>query len=282
MNSINKIFLALVAIAIFASCDKINPPFTEDNGGQTIETDTVRKVLLEEFTGHKCPNCPDAHVIAHDLQSIYGKQLILITIHAGYFANVGAAPFTYDFKTTSGNDIATNFQLPSTPIGMVNRVKQSSGWLIDKDDFGSNVSAQIDDQSIEPELYITLNPTFDQSDSTLNLETSTYVMDNLESANYNICVVITEDSIIKPQIDNGETITDYMHMHVMRGMVSPTWGDQIITGTPTLGQTYTKNYTGYKLGKDWNPDHCHIVAYVYYADGDKLYQIIQAQEVKLK
>lgn len=282
MKSINKILLALVAIAILASCDKINPPFTEDDGGQTIETDTVRKILLEEFTGHKCPNCPDAHVIAHDLKSIYGNQLILLTIHAGYFANVGAAPFVYDFKTTAGNDIASNFQLPSTPMGMVNRVKQSSGWLIDKDGFGSNVSAQIDEQSIDPELYITLIPTYNQSDSTLNLVTKTYIMGTLESANYNICVAITEDSIIKPQIDNGEIITDYVHMHVMRGMVSPTWGDQIFTGVPTVGNTFTKNYTGYKLGKDWNPDNCHIVAYVYYANGEKQYQIIQAQEVKLK
>jgi thiol-disulfide isomerase/thioredoxin len=43
----------------------------------------TRRVLLEDFTGHTCNNCPAAAVIAEGLQTFYGEdQLILVGVHA--------------------------------------------------------------------------------------------------------------------------------------------------------------------------------------------------------
>jgi len=67
----------------------------------------------------------------------------------------------------------------------------------------------------------------------------------------------------------------------LRALISPNWGDEIINGIPTNGLTISKTYLSFKLGKDWKPVDCNIVAYIYYADGPKQLQIIQAQEVKL-
>ena len=56
------LFAALVSLGIFTtSCDEINPPYTLNF---TVDTSkVVRKTLLEEFTGHTCPNCPKGHAI---------------------------------------------------------------------------------------------------------------------------------------------------------------------------------------------------------------------------
>ncbi|MFA5783227.1 MAG: hypothetical protein WC868_13255, partial [Bacteroidales bacterium] len=102
-------FLCVVLNSIFLfSCDKINPPYIENTTNNNTG-DTVKKVLLEEFTGHQCPNCPQGAIIAQQLKAIYGEKLILISIHAGDFAEPGTGEFAYDFRSSTGNDINSFF-----------------------------------------------------------------------------------------------------------------------------------------------------------------------------
>ena len=280
--------LFLVLGLLWASCDKITFPYTEEGNSNVQKTDTVRKVLLEDFTGHTCVNCPQAHKMAADLQKLYGKQLIVVAIHAGTFAKPKAAPFDDDFRTTEGTDLNNFFGVQSNPIGMVNRVKQSNGgYLVDKGAFGTEVRKQIDSLPKKPDLYIHLNPAFNTSDSTLSLQADVTFLSNLPSGKYNLCVMLTESDIIAAQKNNDPTlgntpeILDYHHMHMLRGMLTTTWGDEILNGPASSNLVIHKNYSNFKLGKDWVPKNCHIVAFVYHADGPNIKQIIQAQEVKV-
>ena len=289
MKFVIKIFALFITLGfLWTSCDKITCPCTEggNNSGQT--NDTIRKVLLEDFTGHTCVNCPQAHKIAADLQAYYGKQLIVVAIHANFFAKPKAAPFDDDFRTTEGEDLYNFFGVQTNPIGMVNRIKQSNGgYLVDKGAFSSEVSKQIDSLPLTPDLYIYLDPTFNTGDSTINLQTDVTFLSNLPSGKYNLCVMITESGIIAAQKNNDPTLGDtpeilnYEHNHMLRGMFTTTWGDEILDAAPSANQVIHKSYSNFKLGKDWNPKNCHIVAFVYHADGPNIQQIIQAQEVEL-
>lgn len=292
MKAIYKIFsLGLLLAFLSVACDKVEAPYTNLNNNGSGSNDTVRKVLLEDFTGHTCVNCPTAHLIAEDLQALYGNQLIVVAIHAGPFAKPKTSPpgFLADYRTPEGNSISNFFNLQSTPIGLVNRIKQSNGgYLVEKGAFATEVSKQLDSLPKEPDMYIYLEPSFNAADSTLDLVTETTFLNALPSGKYNLCIMITENDIISPQFNNdpsvGNTpeITDYHHKHMLRGMVSPTFGDEILDGNPPINQAIQKSYSQYKLGNGWNPDNCHIVAFVYYADGPNQNEIIQAQEVSLK
>jgi len=287
-NYIKILTLFFVFGLLWASCDKISYPYTEGGNGGDVTNDTVRKVLLEDFTGHRCNNCPQAHKIVEDLQTLYGKQLIAVSIHAGIFAKPKSAPYDYDFRTAEGTILFNSFGVSSNPIGMVNRVKQGNGgYLVDKGAFATEVSKKIDSLPEEPELYIYLKPVFNTSDSTINLQADVTFLSNLPAGKFNLCVMITESDIIEAQLNQDPTlgntpdILDYHHNHVLRGMLTTTWGDEILDGTASDGMVINKSYSGFKLGKDWNPKNCHIVAFVYYADGAKEKEIIQAQEVEL-
>ena len=260
-----------------------------NNSGGT--NDTVRKVILEDFTGHTCVNCPTAHKIAEDLQALYGNQLIVVSIHAGPFAKPKTSPpgFEADYRTSEGNAIFNFFNVQSTPIGMVNRIKQSNGgYLVEKGAFATEVSKQIDSLPEEPDMYIYLEPSFNASDSILDLNTEVTFLNALPSGKYNLCIMITENDIVSAQDNNDPSIgivgkiPDYHHKHMLRGMLSPDFGDEILDGNPQVNQAIQKSYSQYKLGNGWNPDNCHIVAFVYYADGPNQNEIIQAQEVSLK
>lgn len=284
MKSVLKIYsLLLVIVFVISSCDKVDCPCNEVTNGNGNENDTVRKVLLEDFTGHECVNCPAAHDVAADLHNVYGNQLITIAIHAGFFAKPESAPFDYDFRTTAGDDYESAFSLVSTPIGMINRIEDNGSFLIPTGDWGSKVSAQLDSLPEEPELYIHLSSDYNSANNSVDIDAEITILESLPSGKYNLSILITENGIVKPQKDNREPdgeVLDYEHNHVLRGAVNGSWGTEILNGSPAINDKFNENFN-YSLGADWVADNCNIVAFVYYADGPDEYKIIQAQEIKL-
>jgi len=62
-KKMKKYLAILSSILIITSCDIVEGPYLTDETINPIDTTTntyVKKVLVEDFTGHKCPNCPDA------------------------------------------------------------------------------------------------------------------------------------------------------------------------------------------------------------------------------
>ena len=47
---------------------------------------THKSVIIEEFTGIHCGNCPDGHKRAAALQRMHPDNLFVVAIHAGSFA----------------------------------------------------------------------------------------------------------------------------------------------------------------------------------------------------
>ena len=45
-----------------------------------------RNVVIEEFTGINCPNCPDGHVVANNIMDAYPGRVWAVNIHAGNYA----------------------------------------------------------------------------------------------------------------------------------------------------------------------------------------------------
>ena len=125
MLSLLSIFVANANLP----CDSINPSndcccYSTFNCFEET-SNIVQKVLIEDFTGHKCQNCPEAAEELHILQDSYENQVIGIAIHAGFFAepNSAVAPFlTTDFRTEKGTEIHDFFGANAYPVGMVNRV----------------------------------------------------------------------------------------------------------------------------------------------------------------
>lgn len=275
-------FLILGIIIGFASCDYIDEPYTTGDIA-IITKDTVRKILLEDFTGHRCINCPQAHEVIHDdIIKRYGDRAIVIATHANFFAKPLPGKFSYDFRTIMGEELFDYFGLSDLPIGMVNRTPQVGVtaipmvytlWLAES-------SRYLEHMSEEPDAYIHLDVTYNASDSTVNVATETSVYNsNSVSHKYNLVVVITEDKIIKPQVTPDGDVSNYQHDHVLRGSLNGTWGDEIIVNGSTVPLDINNNY---KLGSDWNPDNCNVVAYLYHSDGVEKNQILQAQKVSLK
>ena len=84
-----------------------------------------RPVLIEDFTGQACVNCPNATATIHELQQTYGEDnIIAVAIHSGPFAhmrnNMGNA-FYSDLGTTTGDEYFTHWGIELWPPIMLKR-----------------------------------------------------------------------------------------------------------------------------------------------------------------
>ena len=71
-----KLLTLTLIILCIASCDKIEPPYSSGNTNPIDTTSVKRNILIEDFTGHTCPNCPAAAAELETIHSIYGNQII--------------------------------------------------------------------------------------------------------------------------------------------------------------------------------------------------------------
>ncbi len=285
MKKIVLVFMSLwmAAMMLTSSCDKVEPPYMETP--DVVTGDTVRKVLLEDFTGHLCVNCPAAHKTIEDLEKLYKDRIVVMVIHTGFFAKPKPAPFDYDFRNQTGDDIGKFFgaDQASLPKGMVDRIKTSGGYLLDPAAYGTAVSLVLDSMPKEPDVYIELSPTYNSTDSTISVEAKLTVLRAMPAQKYNLSVMVTESEIIKPQKNNDPQIgpvpeiPDYHHNNVLRGGINGSWGEEFANAALTPGQTFTKTYANYKIGSDWVPKNLKIVAFVYYASGADDKVVIQAE-----
>jgi len=261
----SKILLIISALlVIFVACDKIEAPFTEE----VEKPDTSKKVLLEDYTGQRCVNCPAAHEIAHELQNSFGKEnLIVVAIHAGFFATPSSEPWTYDFRTDAGNAYESFFNVQTYPTGMVDRVNTGGNYLIDKDAWGTEVAKQFKET---PLVNIDIKPEVngDQVSGTIDL----FFLEDVSSQAH-IQIWIAEDSIVSPQVVPGGEDLEYVHMHVLRGAINGDWGSALPSQTYNADDQVSIAIPSYTFGNDWDTKHLSIVAYVYDDASKKVLQV---------
>lgn len=204
---------------------------------QYVSTEPAnRNVILEEFTGRTCPNCPDGHKVANQIMANNPGRVWAINVHAG-----GYAPNTYpNFKTTDGNVIHGGFTIGGYPTGVVNRSTpdgQSRGVWTSLSNTQLNQASECNVAGV-----VAINP--DTRVASITVEVY-YTGNSGYDENY-LTVAMLQDSILGSQSGmsyNPSQIigNQYCHMHVLRDIINESaWGD-VISPT-TQGTLITKTY----------------------------------------
>lgn len=266
---------------LMAACDKIEGPFLVED--QSVTTDVefpaldassvYRKVLIEEYTGHRCTNCPDGHRELESLHERYGDTLVAIGIHAGVFARpIGT--FTADYQTEEGTALYADFFVTSTPSGVVNRVQHNNSYAL-----GVNAWQQaIAEEKQQPCVAaVQLINVFDAASRTLTAHTKTTFLSDY-SGNVQLALYVIEDDIVSPQKDGEETIEDYHHMHVLRCSLNGTYGTFISeNGGVENGGEYLKSYSLDCSDKSWEFANCSVIAVLMDATTREVLQVEQTK-----
>lgn len=277
---INILVIILFWVIITPSCDVVEEPYLKPTGSVgpgPDPGDTIRKVLLEDYTGHKCPNCPDAASLASDLKAIHKDQLVLLTVHAGFFARPDATgDFTADFRTTAGTQVHDYYQIYTYPSGLINRSEFKGKTVLSADFWQEAVDSALSKPIV---ANIELSATYEEGTRTLTCKAETEFYANL-SGTYYICVFIVESGIVAPQKDeDAGTILNYVHNHVLRASMNGAWGELVgATGTALVGEAQENEYS-YVLPEEWIAENCGIVTFIY---DEATKEVLQAEEAELE
>ena len=236
-----------------------------------------RVVLLEEFTGKGCTNCPKGSREIDNLLSIYGDQLVVVSIHANFFADPAEFPVgQYDFRTDEGEEIfnllGPNFGYPA---GVVNRRKFSNQFQ-----HGANVWAGFiaQESAIDPDVEFSMTKSWTPA----SREFSMIVEGRAKvvvTAPLRISVMITESGIVDAQddVEQGGIVTDYVHNHVLRGMMTP-FNGQALADALEPGEEFEATFD-YTWPDDWEAEACAVIVCISRNTGAGDIYVLQAGEV---
>lgn len=281
MKSFKIFLITLPLVALFfSSCDKINTPYALAKHGNIVDTvidwDTVipvKRVLLEDYTGHKCQNCPAAAVIAHSQEANYHGKLVVLAVHAGYYAIPGTGEFAADYRSDAGEKWNTDFQVSAYPSGMIDRKTFNGHQVVGTEEWVTDIASIINQTS-------TLNMIMTNTYDTTSRVVSSWVYSKFSRAtagSYNITVCVVEDGLVSAQDSASAIIHNYLFKDVLRSAVNGTYGE-ILTGAVDPALTYLGKFS-ITLNTAWVSGNCSILAFVSNAETKEILQVIKQKVV---
>ncbi len=300
-----KIIISFIGTLFITSCDKIPPripPPPPDCvlNAPIVKTNTLtsgtRKVLLEDFTGHTCGNCPPAGAKAEELYKSYNGNLIVVANHVSKtFAAPKTTAYFEDFRDPASTDWDVFFSMSPAglPRGTVNRV------LIGGDKYPQPYSTWeghvLEEISKPQSVKLDITTKYDPTQKLLNVKVLTKFIAPY-SANVNLIMVLTQDSIISDQTDydppSGSVVVDhdrrpdYRFDHIMVKSLNGSWGQLIKAAPIAANDTITTikdcNIASKCFYKDQictNDNHLYLVVF---ACNDITKEVLQVEKLKIR
>lgn len=262
-NTIFKSIIVALAVApVFCSCDDISD---NDRYIALPAVEANRTVLLEEFTGQLCINCPEAHVIIADLLNLYPDNLIAVSIHGGgdVFSYPETHPRFKGLRNDDGQAYCDSYNIPALPAGVVNRksgVLQSGQWA-------GAIRSEIERPT---DIDMQVTAVLSQDGSKAIISTSVTPYDNIEG---HLQLWVVESGIEARQITPAGYDNKYIHNHVFRGVINGHDGESVRLVTRET-QAFTHELD---IRDIWDADNLAVVAFVYNSDG-----VLQACETEIE
>ena len=212
-----------------------------------------RAVLVEEFTGQRCVNCPNATAEIERLQEEYGKEnVIAVAIHSGPLAFFSTDK-VLGLRTSLGDEYYDYWRVEAEPSGLINR----SGGVLLLDKWATRVY-----QDMQNEALVELTAKAKIADNGMIEIGIEYLA--VKDFSGKLQVWIIEDGIVALQmLPDGTLNREYVHNHVFRSTVNGTLGDDVVWPS---GKQSILSFSA-EVQENWNPKNLSVVAFVYNEGG---------------
>ncbi|MCD6011059.1 MAG: hypothetical protein K0Q79_921 [Flavipsychrobacter sp.] len=294
----NKIILSFICgAAIFfescSGCKENNPPI--DFGGRPlidttytvspVPTAQVHNVLVEEFTGANCSNCPAAHDYFNSQVITSGGHVNLIALH--YYGSIQSKPvagFTHDFRDSVATQINSTIYngLLDLPLAGIDRAPVSGVVGLSQPKWAGAMATRLAAPS-DMNIEITTGANLVDSLDTIFVKV-TYT--KLVTVPQSLSVAIVEDSMTDIQEKGLITVDDYEFDNVFRALVTPVPSGSILNLTSKdAGRVFEKAFV-YKprnITPAINQQHCRVIAFVHSPGPPAAnYEVFQSMQAPLR
>ena len=261
MKKIFSILTLSALMLLVMGCDKIDinnthKPYTPSGGGKTV--------LIKDFTGVRCSNCPDAAEVVHELQHQLGEDRVLVlSVHAGYLAQAGGQ--FHSFTTPEGTEwYGSN---ASNPLFSVDRVGLTDGNTL----YVEQIDAPVVEALAEPQTFeVFITNRYEETTRQLHVESEVTALAE-QYGSYYVTLCLVEDSIVGRQAIQGGYDTAYVFRDVFRGTLNGAAGEVFCEGQVYVDDDYIYKYD-IAVDSAYNADQCYIMTYVHDKTDGKILQ----------
>lgn len=272
---------------LFFSCKEVGPNINLGNKSkalvdttyiETPQTPEDKNVVMEEFTGVQCVNCPAGHQIISTLKTNYGERLVVISYHTDFLGE----PFSFtteDLRTEEAKQVQDYLVFDGyKPAASIDRFAFNSSQtslLYTRNSWSNRVQQEL--SKVSP-VNILLTSMVDSISRKLTATVELHYTSTLTDAQ-KVTLVVIENNIKQPQLNTGNVIdTFYTHNDIQRVFLTNALGDEINT-TTEAGRVVKKMYQA-DLPPTLNLSNLKLIAFVHKFSGTK--EIIQGKEIKAK
>ena len=297
-----KIFFMILVFTVF-SCDKIETPLPEAYGEfnwdlYPFEPSTYpydisnpannwgpnsnkKGILLEDYTGHKCTNCPSAATIAKDLEEDTSLNVIVASIHAsadGSFQSTDNL-FTNNYRTEAGDTYVSQMSgFIGNPLGTINRNDggfTGTVWYFPTN-WTNGVSNELNN-SLNTNIQLQYNYYVETNGLYVHTETSFL---NTITGNYHLVIYLVRNDVVSAQKFNGGiTDTSYHHHAILSDNINGTWGslliDSIATEDSIIYNDFSYELPDPLIDSTYRIDNLSLITYLFNRDTYRIEQAIK-------
>jgi hypothetical protein len=291
MKKILFVFAILFPVCLFYSCEEVGPyinlkPEVKDTSlidttyiSALTDAPQTKMILIEDFTGVQCPNCPNAAQKIEDLQTSNPDRILAVGIH---FKGTYGDPFKEskdDFRTNAGKEIYLS--LPGVkgllPMGSVNRTRHydDNNDFVVLQQFPTWPTYVNEELAKNTPVNIDISGAFVDTSKNYKLKIKLHYTQATTDTQA-LTIYLIEDNIIDLQMRPNSTIDSYyVHKHILRAVLTNFNGNNLDSSL-VLNRVYEKEF---KIA--WNPKwvkaNCSIIAFVH-KKGGYYFDIIHAKQ----
>lgn len=254
------IIICVVFLLFTGACEQIgNNERWKPEEENMLPEEERSTVLVEEYTGQNCINCPTAAVELKKISGNYPKNIITVSMHA-----LRTGQVKEELASTAADAYATEYNVPNSVPGiLINRRNITrEGKYSQKKALWSSLIRQ----AINTKARYRINLSAEQAvDKKINIKVSAFSQqDNVPSTKLGIQLWVVEDIRTEQMLPTGKK-ADYFHHNVLREALN-----EISGADYSLGETYYMQAILPKTVKE--KSNAKIIAFLFNRDTQEVYE----------
>ena len=289
-----KIFVPIAACLFMASsCDDIDDMkrvtignmeeykiegdnITVEVDGQSFTYTDLHRILIEDFTGWRCVNCPNmAAFLVNNIENIFPSVVVSLHQVASRFS-LSCTLADEIANTLAGTTIASSMSLPAVSLdqkAINGQILQSGDTMTVYNTLRSLSFDQFTSYYVNHAPFVNLAINVKQSSDNYLLSTL-LVPGAFINKEVKLQLWLLESGIVAYQSTQSGINREYVNNHVLRMAINGNQGEVI-----ALGEDYVvKNHTLSFEGTSYNADNCSVVAII---SDPNTHEVINCIEVEL-
>jgi hypothetical protein len=282
--------LTIAASLALASCEEniptglvLSQPFVSHDSEYVttiIPTAQAKNVLIEEFTGVRCSNCPNGAIVLKNIQTANAPRVLVAKAHVG---NYGIPIKTdLDLRNPDATTLSSSLGMQTQPSAAVDRQLNTGTDYT----FSINqVSGKVISQLAKPTpVNISLEKLVNATLDTINLA-ATFIFTDTTSRKLAFNIYLLENKVITHQ-DSFDVVSlstleieEYEHEEVLRKSITPSFiGTAFPDILQPIGKVYIRALQFPKPSNVLNLNNCTLLVFVHDVDTK---EAIHCQQIHL-